>query len=192
MVRGRWDRRQSADERRASQRDRLRSALRDASALHGDSLTVRHVIERAGVGRNAFYEHFSDIEAAQRVAHDEVFGAVRELLAQSVASARTPVEQMRALASAWLLEASRRRGAFIALLCGDPGRLVRTELVRRLAEVGTSAKRAGVVGAVPEPLRLFCLAGAFVESAVHVAEGSSADVSAAIETLVDVTLRVMR
>jgi len=98
--RGHYDRALSRNERQAVQRERVTAAITSIGAAGGE-LSVASVVERAGIGRNTFYEYFDDIEHAQatlcaRALHD--LGARIEL---AFRSARTPLERVRALARAW-------------------------------------------------------------------------------------------
>lgn len=56
------------------QRDRLIAGVATAIAEHGyGNLTVKHVIEAAGVSRTTFYENFGNKDEAVVVAHEVIF-----------------------------------------------------------------------------------------------------------------------
>lgn len=98
--RGLYDRALSRNERQAVQRERVTGAVASIAAVGGE-LSVASVVERAGIGRNTFYEYFDDIEHAlatlrARALHELAAGI--ELVFQN---ARTPLERVRALARAW-------------------------------------------------------------------------------------------
>ena len=136
VGRGRYDRAQSRSERAATQRRRLFEAAAAALERHGAlALTVDRVLEGAPMGRNTFYEHFSDVNelvtALVSHAEDEIFSAVDA----RGAVARTPREGLRALALAWLEETAARPSLALALLVHGPAAL---PLVRPSAASGRS------------------------------------------------------
>ena len=94
---------------RDSQRWRLLEGMIEATAKHGYAgASVAHVIERAGVSRKAFYEHFADKEDCFLAAYDVVSERV---LASLVATGSRRESQ-----------AARRRDyvvGFLAALDGD-------------------------------------------------------------------------
>lgn len=194
LGRGHWDRSLGGERRRAAQRERLLAAVINESTRRGRALAVRHVIEAAGVGRNTFYEHFFDLDAALAVAREEVRLAACSAWEKAELTARTPIERLRALAAEWLSQASTKSSPTVALLRDGSasGESLRRELGARLKEALTSARASGVVGLAIEPVRLSCIIGAFEESAHFVADQPDADLKRAIDVLVDVTLRAFR
>jgi AcrR family transcriptional regulator len=99
--RGQYDRALSRQERQAAQRERVIGAI---VALSGSKreLNLVNVIERAGIGRNTFYEYFDDIEHALLAVQVR---AVRELATRidaALREARTPLARMRAVSRAWV------------------------------------------------------------------------------------------
>ena len=90
--RGRYDRHQDAQERRQQQRERVASAVCAVLAEVGaHRVSVARVTTQARVGRNTFYEHFTDIpealDAASQLAAEGLLG----MLDSSPLEARTPV-----------------------------------------------------------------------------------------------------
>jgi AcrR family transcriptional regulator len=193
--RGRWDRAIDAERRREVQHRRLLDAAASA-ALRGD-VTATRVVSGAGVGRNTFYRHFPNVDAAVAEALEEAVDDLRRALGRSVLGARTPMERVRAVASAWLRQALEQ-GAILGLLlhAGGPAAKksadVLRELERHLRDALHLAKAAGIVGLPPDPLRLRCLVAGFVAAALHVTEHPSADLRAPVDVLVDLTLRSFR
>src|SRR5438128_305637 len=98
--RGHYDRALSRHARQVAQQERVIAAVATLAA-GGKELTVASVVERAGIGRNTFYEYFDDVEHALAAIKAR---ARRELVARvesALRSARTPLERVRALAKAW-------------------------------------------------------------------------------------------
>lgn len=185
--RGRWDRKLSRADRRAAQRLRILDATARANTEHGRALTLSDIVLRAGVGRNTFYEHFEDVDAAIRVAAAEGIEGTTRAIEQAVADARTPIERLRKTARAWLESALGRPG-LPSMRFGE-----RTGLEEALGKVLSDAKAAGVIGRGPEPIRLFCLVGAFEAAAQLVGEPPPPFHHEEIEeVLVDLTLRAFR
>lgn len=70
-----------------NQRSRLLAAVARAVAEHGyATLSVKNVIDAAGVSRSTFYEHFSDRQNAVLVAQGEVFDRLAGELRRACAS----------------------------------------------------------------------------------------------------------
>jgi AcrR family transcriptional regulator len=99
--RGHYDRALSRQERQAAQRERVIGAIVALSTSERE-LNLINVIERAGIGRNTFYEYFDDIEHAVLAIQVR---AVRELATRidaALREARTPLTRMRAVSRAWV------------------------------------------------------------------------------------------
>lgn len=98
--RGHYDRALSRNERQAIQRERVTAAVRSIAA--GDEeLSVATVVERAGIGRNTFYEYFDDIEHALTTLRTQAIHGLETRIQLAFRAARTPLERVRALARAW-------------------------------------------------------------------------------------------
>jgi AcrR family transcriptional regulator len=98
--RGRYDRALSRNERQAVQRERVTAAVTSIAAAGGE-LSVASVVERAGIGRNTFYEYFDDIEHALATLRARVLHELDARIQRAFIAARTPLERVRALARAW-------------------------------------------------------------------------------------------
>jgi AcrR family transcriptional regulator len=188
--RGHWDRALSRNGRNASTRAAIIDAVRTASSENGPDTTVGHVVARAGIGRNTFYAHFSDLSAALAAAEDEATSAAEVALARALQSARTPIERLRALAREWL--ETQAQTAPVAprghpWLSRDVGRLERA-----LRDVLAEARLAGVIARAPDTRRIRYLGGAFVAAALDGAGRSSAERDEMAEMLADFALRVFR
>jgi len=78
----------------ASQRGRMLAAMAEAVAEKGYVRTaVADVIERAGVSRETFYEHFSDKEDCFLAAYDTGVEALLEVMGDAVAGSRAGPEK---------------------------------------------------------------------------------------------------
>ena len=73
-----------------SQRERVLVAMADAVAAKGyANVAVADVIERAGVSRRSFYEHFSNKEEAFLAAYDAGVAGLLDAIAEAEEAART-------------------------------------------------------------------------------------------------------
>lgn len=158
--RGRYDRNLPSQTRQARQAERLLQATLQAIAEHGEHATVTHVVAAARVGRNTFYEHFADMDAAVERACARGVGLLRERMVRSLADAWTPRERLRSALGAWTGFVGEQPGYARALLrlpapqahsvlsrAGEPLRDVLREL---LAE----ARRDAAIAIAPDEARL--------------------------------------
>ena len=107
----------------ASQRERMLEAMADATAERGYArVAVADVIERAGVSRRTFYEHFANKEACFLDAYD---AGVNRVLGVIEAEAR-------AAAPDWLAGAAAGSRCYLEMLAANPA-FARTFLVEVLA-----------------------------------------------------------
>ncbi|MEB2314193.1 MAG: TetR family transcriptional regulator [Sorangiineae bacterium] len=176
-ARGRYDRAASADERCHAQRERLLLATLTAFAAAPPAPTVTDVVRRAGVGRNTFYAHFADLDAALLAAAAIVTGDVELRVRRALGDIRTPLERLRELARAWLAALLRHPRVARALLMprlvegsrarshlGESFRVLLTEVIeaaRADAAVGAraSAERVSAMSAAAEHVALDALDG---------------------------------
>jgi AcrR family transcriptional regulator len=195
--RGHWDRALTGDDRRQAHHSRLLRATAERFVEHGCGLTASHVVELAAVGRNTFYEHFASVDAAVVELCDVLNDAMRRAFGRASSNARTPIERLRSLATAWIAEATRGSSATIVVLRGDAAakeasRTLRRELELSVTAAVASAKASGLVGLDPDAMRIRCVAAAFEAVALHHAEHRDADQRRSTELLVDLTLRAFR
>jgi AcrR family transcriptional regulator len=194
--RGHWDRSLSRGQRRARERAGIVRAAARAHAEFGRALTLTHVVLEAGVGRNTFYDHFEDVDAAVVAAEEEGALVSYGALVAAGARARTPVERVRAVSRAWVAFAAEHRD-LVSALCrrtmnsplrpvGVPG------LESILAEVLSEARAAGAVGREPEPLRVRGVAAAFLAAAMLIARAEPILPEETAEMLSDLVLRAFR
>ncbi|RYZ07182.1 MAG: TetR family transcriptional regulator [Myxococcales bacterium] len=104
--RGAYDRSLSRVERDAQHRERL--LLAASEVLSEGPLTVARIAARAGVGRSTFYEFFDSPDHLLRQLELRVLRALEASLEGALATARTPLERVRAIARAWLTELEAR------------------------------------------------------------------------------------
>jgi AcrR family transcriptional regulator len=77
-------------------------AAAEAFALGGTSVGLGAVVERAGTGRNTFYEYFDDVEHALSAVRARVVARLAAALAAALSTARTPVERLRVVSRAFI------------------------------------------------------------------------------------------
>jgi AcrR family transcriptional regulator len=93
-----------------SQRERLLVAMADAVAAKGYvAVAVADVIERAGVSRRSFYEHFSNKEEAFLAAYELVLDQLLSGVTSAFATGET-----------WTSRVRRGLAAFLNLLAAEP------------------------------------------------------------------------
>jgi AcrR family transcriptional regulator len=100
--RGQYDRSLSRARRQAEQQERLLAAVAEAFALSGANIGVGAVVQRAGTGRNTFYEYFDDVAHALAVVRAHVESRIEGALGSVLSSARTPVERLRVVSRAFI------------------------------------------------------------------------------------------
>src|SRR6188508_1265718 len=120
-ARGRYDRALSRQARQAEQKDRLLRWIAEAYRARGASVTVQHVVEAAGVGRNTFYEYFDGLEHALDFAAQSHAKLLRERIMNGVDGARTPIAKLRELSRAWFnaVEADPAKAALLLRPAAD-------------------------------------------------------------------------
>ncbi len=114
--RGRYDRDASPEQRRTEQHRRLLDATATVMAHAGARATATAVVRAARVGRNTFYEHFTNLDSAiaevSRLAIADMENEIRDALVDAL----TPIERIRALAHAWITTVDARPELARALL----------------------------------------------------------------------------
>lgn len=99
--RGQYDRALSRLERQQRQRERLLFWAARELYAHGEELTVTHVVEAAGTGRNTFYEYFDDLDNALDASGLYTRKRLERLLAARLTGARTPIARLKLLSASW-------------------------------------------------------------------------------------------
>jgi AcrR family transcriptional regulator/DNA-binding MarR family transcriptional regulator len=118
------------------QRMRILAAMAEvASELGAGSVTVAHVVSRAGVSRRTFYDLFADREECFLAAFEEAIGRVGALVIDAHAREGTWREQIRAGLWALLVwldeEPALARLCVVESLAAGPGALARRAVVLR-------------------------------------------------------------
>ena len=162
--RGRYDRALSRQERQAAQRERVIAAIAALSATDRE-LSVAHVVELAGIGRNTFYEYFDDLEHAQAAITSRVLRDFALRVEAALRAARTPLERIRALARAWAENLLENPGQVRLALRAQAELLEATQLSllgQHMAGV-LSAELEGrsALPGLAEPLRVAAVAALF-------------------------------
>lgn len=195
-ARGRYDRAKTTAERRQEQIDRLVLAAASLVENGPRRLTVDNVTRRARVGRNTFYLAFHDVADLILHMESELVGAFWLTASTALQTAYTPIEKLRALASAWLRAlATHRPQARVALCMRDseaaPPTSLRNAIGRLVAAAQASAYRDGILGTQADPLRLVaCVAIMEALGRRYLQEGG--DAGALEAALSDLLLRVLR
>jgi AcrR family transcriptional regulator len=186
----------SRDEVIASQRERMLEACCRAVAEKGYArFTVADVLERAGVSRETFYEHFSDKEdcflAAYELATDAVAGA---MTAADPGDQLTPLERYDRMLKAYL-EVMSSEGAYARVFlvdvyaAGERAVARRREVMDRFVEL-----IAGLVGARSRSDRFACEAFVAAVSSivtVRVAVGRLDELPGLRRPIMDVARRLL-
>jgi AcrR family transcriptional regulator len=170
----------SRDEVLASQRGRMLDAICQAVAEKGYARTaVADVIERAGVSRETFYEHFADKEECFLAAYELAAETLREAVAGSQpAESADPLERYDHTMAAYLETMSRERAyarVFLIDVYGaGPAALSRrfrvfqafVDLIAEIFDARSAADRAlceALVGAVSSLVTIRVAVGEFDE-----------------------------
>lgn len=168
----------SRDQVLASQRGRMLDAICQAVAEKGYARTaVADVIERAGVSRETFYEHFADKEECFLAAYELAAETLREAVARSQpAESDDPLERYDHAMAAYLETMSRERAyarVFLIDVYGaGPAALSRrfrvfqafVDLIAEMFDARSAADRAlceALVGAVSSLVTIRVAVGEF-------------------------------
>lgn len=190
--RGGYDRARTPAERHAQQRERL--LLATAEMFDGRTVTVSRIVAHAGVSRNTFYEHFDDAEHALASVTQRALELFSRAAVQAATASRTPFDELRALARAWMEvveqhpdivelglrshESSASLSAVGAQFLG----IARTAIER--------ARRDALVVAEPQQAALVAAAGSAEALARSVIHGEST-IDSAARALFDVLARTL-
>jgi AcrR family transcriptional regulator len=185
-----------------SQRERLLVAMADATAQKGyANVAVADVIERAGVSRRSFYEHFSNKEECFLAAYDAGVDGMLEEIAAAEAGAASLLEGARAGTEVYLQiladNPAFARTFLIEVLGAGRAALERRDAVherfaQRMAEAHAAMSEA--VGGLPTPAPYIFRAavGAIHELVTDrlLKEGAAA-LPALLEPILEVELRLL-
>ncbi|MCW3004750.1 MAG: TetR/AcrR family transcriptional regulator [Conexibacter sp.] len=140
-----------------SQRERLLVAMADATAAKGyANVAVADVIERAGVSRRSFYEHFANKEECFLAAYDAGVAGLLDAIADAESEAGAGLMQAARAGTEAYLQILADNPAFartflIEVLGAGPDALARRDAVHeRFAQRVRDGYRA-LAGDLPEP-----------------------------------------
>jgi AcrR family transcriptional regulator len=143
---------------RASQRERLLEAMAEAVAERGyGAAAVADVIERAGVSRKTFYEHFPNKERCFLAAYDAGVSMVLDAIGPAVEAAPDPYSAAAAGTQAYVetlaANPALARAFFVEVLAAGPAALKRRDAVLerfadQLEEIYSAARH--VLDVLPE------------------------------------------
>jgi AcrR family transcriptional regulator len=184
-----------------SQRERLLVAMADATAGKGyANVAVADVIERAGVSRRSFYEHFANKEECFLAAYDAGVAGLLEEIAQAEAQAGPGLLAGARAGSEAYLQILADNPAFartflIEVLGAGPAALERRAAVHeRFAQRLLEGYRA-IGGDVPEPpAYIFRAAVGAIHELVtdRLLEEGAASLPALLGPIVEIELRLLR
>jgi AcrR family transcriptional regulator len=185
--RGKYDRTKTSTQRHREALERILEATWQATPAHVSPVpSVTEIVSLAGVGRNTFYAIFRSGAHAARAARQRVEAELSRTLDQAMASANTPIEQLRALARGWMKWAVTREPARITATMSSGA----TVLDARLEAVAHDLHHHGIAAAAPPPRRLQLLAAAWSDAPRQLRSEDEAE-PIAME-LVELTLRALR
>ena len=198
--RGRYDRTLTPEERLRDQRRRLL----DAAALELSSrgyaaATVEGIIERAGMSRRTFYEHFDDVRDVLLTLHDRTASLAFRFVEAAVRAENGPLAQLHAGVTAFLAilaeYADLARVVFREVRAAGPEHEVRREavLARYVGLIGERVSQAhadGLVRRPPDELTLYALVSGIESVAMrYVSRREEARALEAAPVLVELIVR---
>jgi AcrR family transcriptional regulator len=203
--RGRYDRSRTPEERQKEQRRRLLGAAADIFATHGFAgASVEAIVEKAGMSRRTFYEHFDDLEDILLLLHDRSASLAFRYVEAAVRGVdeNDPVSRIRTAVGAFLGVIAQypdlSRVVFREVRAAGPALEVRRDVVlgryvSLLFECLSSAQARGLVGRPPDELTIYTLVGGIESVAMrYVARNEAARAEEAAPALVDLILRAFR
>ncbi len=140
------------------QRARILSAVFDVAAERGaGNMTVAHVVERSGVSRRTFYEHFTDREDCFLAAFEQALVYASRRVLPAYKAERSWRGRMRAglIALLCFLDEEPRVGRVLIVesLAGGPRALARrTEAIAKLTRAVEAGAAEPKTGSTPPPL----------------------------------------
>lgn len=199
-ARGRYDRSLTPEERRREQRRKLLEAAAQAFASRGYAeTTVETIVDRAGMSRRTFYEHFDDVRDVLLTLHDRTATLAFRFVEAAVRNEETPLAQLQAGVSAFLgilaEHADLARVVFREVRAAGPEHEVRREAVLAryvvlLMERLSAAHAAGIIQRAPDELTLYALVSGIESVAMrYVAHRDEARALEAVPRLVELIVR---
>ncbi|MFT3770214.1 MAG: helix-turn-helix domain-containing protein [Minicystis sp.] len=196
---------QTSAERQKDQRRRLLRAAAEIFAAQGFArANVEAIVDKAGMSRRTFYEHFTSLEDILLQLHDRAASAAFRYVEAVVRSldGDDPLARLRAAVAAFLGVVAEHpdlsRVVFREVRAAGPDLEVRRDVVlgryvTLLFEQLATAHARGLVGRPPDELTLYTLvAGAESVAMRYVSRGETARAQEAVPTLVELLLRAFR
>ena len=183
----------------ASQRGRMLDAMAQVVSEKGyGATTVADVIERAGVSRKTFYEHFKDKEACFLGAFDAGVEIVLATVRAADPGEGRPLVRARARVRAYLevlaAEPAFARTFVIEVGAAGPRALQRRrEVLGQFAELTRElASEEGVADTVPEEAYLGAVGASNEIVGAWIADGRTADLTELEDALVYINVALLR
>ncbi len=201
--RGQYDRSLSPHERFDQQRERLVEAAAMVFADVGYArATVEAIVQRAGMSRRTFYEHFKDVKDALHHVHASLAGPAFTLLEAALKPIEDPLERIRVGAMAFFGaiagNGALARVIFREVRAAGPEFEARWELetmryVVLMLQALSEAHAKGLVSHPPDELSVFTLlAGAEAVAMRFVNRGEEAKLLDAAPQLAELIIRAFR
>jgi AcrR family transcriptional regulator len=200
--RGRYDRNLSPEERSKQQRRRLLDSATEVFATRGYAgASVELIVEKAGMSRRTFYEHFDDLQDVLIKVHDRSASLAYRFVEAAVLNAdeNDPVSQLTAGVSALLGIIAQygdlSRVVFREVRAAGPEHEVRRDVVlgryvTLLFERLSAAHARGQIARPPDELTLYTLVSGMESVAMrYVARHEEQRAHEAVPTLVGLVLR---
>jgi len=198
---GRYDRKQTRDERRAEQRARLVHAAAEVFASRGfAAASVDQIIRRVRMSRRTFYEHFRDLKHAL---YDVYEGGAKELYEHvdgAIRSQHHPVAKVREGIVAFLTEmrshAPLARVVYHEIRAAGPETAVRHDAMRsRFVSMWMEGLRrayeAGHARRLPDEITVYALAAAIEAVALrYIDRGEEDRILEAVPSLVALAIAI--
>jgi AcrR family transcriptional regulator len=204
-ARGRYDRQKSPEQRQKEQRRRLLDAAADVFAAQGFAGTsVETIVEKAGMSRRTFYEHFDDLKDILLQVHDRAASLAFRFVEAAVRSVdeNDPVSRISAGVTAFLgivaEHADLSRVVFREVRAAGPEHELRRDVVlgryvALLFEGFSAAHARGLVSRPPDELTLYTLVSGLESVAMrYVARGEAARAVEAAPAMVELLMRAFR
>jgi len=201
--RGQYDRSLSAEERFDQQRARLVEAAAMVFADVGYArATVEAIVQRAGMSRRTFYEHFRDVKDALHHVHSFLAGQAFQLIEAALKEIEDPLERIRVGAASFFgaiaANGPLARVIFREVRAAGPEFETRWELetmryVVLMLQAINEAHAKGLVSRAPDELTVFTLlAGAEAVAMRSVNRGEEAKLIEAAPTIAELIIRAFK
>lgn len=199
--RGKYDRSQTPGERHEDQKRRLLDASAHVFAEKGwAGATVEAIVQRAGMSRRTFYEHFEDLRQCLLVLHQRVTKASFRAVETQVHASGTPAEMLTngvtALLGGIAMFPHVARVMFREVRAAGPEfEEIHQKMMERFAKlVESGVRRAydeGRCALPPDELRVFALVSAMEAVGMrYVVRGEESKALDAAPVLIDMVQRV--